>query len=443
MNRTEIETGLGKVIGTVDKGVCMYRGIPYAVTERFEAPKPYPKWDVFDATEIETDCYQYLTYRDESTGPDAFYHKEFRSDQEFKFAESPMTMNIIARENAEKDPVLVFIHGGGFETGTVGELPYGTCTEYAKHKIVFVSLGYRLNVFSLYESGNYGLQDMVFGLRWIYDHIADFGGDPDKITIMGQSAGAMSIMNLLYTQDLKWIVKGAVLMSGAGAVPLITKPWTKEKSLPFWEGVRRRAGVETTEEFKKLPPEVIWEAWYEESRENWSFQAVQPGIDGKIIPDLPQRVILKREYLDVPMIVGVTSQDFMPYIIYDMAIGWAMKHVRHGKSPVYGYLFDRHLPGESFKAFHGSDLWYMFGNMDKCWRPFEQIDYDLKDEMVHYVANFVHFKNPNGGGLPYWRPVSRLHRSFRHFSDGSTHKISPLAIRRKMDHTFVKDKGPM
>ena len=85
----------------------------------------------------------------------------------------------------------------------------------------------------------------------------------------------------------------------------------------------------------------------------------------------------------------------------------------------------------------------MFGNMDKCWRPFEQIDYDLKDEMVHYVANFVHFQNPNGGGLPYWRPVSRLHRSFRHFSDGSTHKISPLAIRRKMDHTFVKDKGPM
>ena len=443
MSRIEIETGLGKVIGTVKKGVCIYRGIPYAVTGRFEAPEPYPEWDVFDATETETDCYQYLTYRDESTGPDAFYHREFRSNQKFKFAESPMTMNIIAREKAKKDPVLVFIHGGGFETGTVGELPYGTCTEYAKHNVVFVSLGYRLNVFSLYESGNYGLHDMIFGLRWIHEHIADFGGDPDKITIMGQSAGAMSIMNLLYTQKLKWIVKGAVLMSGAGAVPLLTKPWTKKKSLPFWEGVRRRAGVETTEEFKKLPPDVIWNAWYEESRENWSFQAVQPGIDGEIIPELPQRVIFKRDYLDIPMIIGVTSQDFMPYIIYDMAIGWAMKHVRHGKSPVYGYLFDRHLPGNSFKAFHGSDLWYMFGNMDKCWRPFEQIDYDLKDEMVHYVANFVHFQNPNGGGLPYWRPVSRLNRSFRHFSDGTTHKISPLAIRRKMDHTFVRDKGPM
>lgn len=143
------------------------------------------------------------------------------------------------------------------------------------------------------------------------------------------------------------------------------------------------------------------------------------------------------------MIIGVTSQDFMPYIIYDMAIGWAMKHVRHGKAPVYGYLFDRHLPGNSFKAFHGSDLWYMFGNMDKCWRPFEQIDYDLKDEMVQYVANFVHFQNPNGGGLPYWPPVSRLNRSFRHFGGKTTHKISPIQIRKKMDHTFAKDKGPM
>ena len=443
MNRIEINTGLGKVIGTEEDGICIFEGIPYAVTERFEMPKPYPEWEEFDTRRTPLDCYQYLAFRDESTGPDSFYHKEFRNSQEFRFGESPMTMNIIAEKNAEKQPVLVFIHGGGFETGTVSELPYGKCTEYAKYGIVYVSLGYRLNVFSLYEGNNYGLHDMVFGLNWIHEHIADFGGDPEKITVMGQSAGAMSIMNLMYSHALKGIIKGAVLMSGAGAVPRLTKPWTKEQSLPFWAGVRKRAGVETTEELKKIPADALWNAWYDESRENWSFQAVQPSIDGTIIPDLPQKVIKKKNYLDVPMIVGVTSQDFMPYIIYDMAIGWAMKKFRHGSAPVYGYLFDRELPGKSYKAFHGADLWYMFGNMDKCWRPFEKTDYDLKDEMVHYVANFVKYQNPNGGGLPYWQPVSRGNKHFRHFGGEEKHHISPIKIRKKMDHTFARDKGPM
>ena len=443
MEKITIDTKLGKVTGTLENGVCIYRGIPYAVTERFRMPKPYPKWEEFDATRGETDCYQYLSYLDESEGPDAFYHKEFRDGHETRFAESPMTMNIIAREGADRDPVLVFIHGGGFETGTVGELPYGRCTEYAKHNVLFVSLGYRLNVFSLYETGNYGLHDMVFGLKWIKKHIADFGGDPDRITVMGQSAGAMSIMNLMYSQALKDVVKGAIMMSGAGMVPRLTKPWTKEEAKPFWANVRKRAGVKTTEEFRKLPHEVIWKAWYEESRENWSFQAVQPGIDGKIIPDLPQKVVRARSYLDVPMIVGVTSQDFMPYIIYDMAIGWAMKTVRHGRSPVYGYMFDRELPGNSFRSFHGSDLWYMFGSMDEAWRPFGKIDHELKDLMVHYVANFVKHGTPNGDGLPYWRRVSRTHRSFRHFDGHSSGTVTPLQCRKKMDHTFARDKGPM
>ena len=443
MNKVTIETSLGKVTGIEENDVWMFKGIPYAITERFELPKPYPKWDELDATGDETDCYQYLTYRDESKGQDAFYHKEFRSDRDFKFAESPMTMNIITKKNAKNHPVLVFIHGGGFETGTVGELPYGTCTEYAKHDVLFVSLGYRLNVFSLYETGNYGLHDMVFGLKWVKEHIADFGGDPDRITVMGQSAGAMSIMNLMYSQILKGVVKGAVLMSGAGMVPKMTRPWTKEEFAPFWANVRKRAGVETTEEFKKLPHDVIWKAWYEESRENWSFHAVQPGIDGTIIPKLPQEVAKEGSYLDVPMIVGVTSQDFMPYIIYDMALGWALIHARQGKSPVYGYMFDRTLPGNSFKAFHASDLWYMFGNMDKGWRPFDETDEALKDQMVHYVANFVMTGNPNGKDLPEWPSITRRRRLFRLLNGTYDGLISPMGSRRKEFHSFLRDKGPM
>ena len=231
MSKVTISTGLGKVTGTEENGVRMFRGIPYAVTERFEMPKPYPAWDELDATGPETDCWQYRAYHDESVGRYAFYHSEFRPGRgpdSWKFAESPMTLNIITRSDAEKDPVLVFIHGGSFENGCVGEDPYGTSTEYGKHGIILVSLGYRLNVFGLYKGGNYGLHDMVFGLKWIKEHIADFGGDPDRITVMGQSAGAMAVMDLLYTKTLEGTVKGAVMMSGAGAVPSFAGPLTPE-----------------------------------------------------------------------------------------------------------------------------------------------------------------------------------------------------------------------
>ncbi len=439
MNKVTIETGLGRVTGSVENGIRIFRGIPFAVTERFELPKPCPKWEEFDATEKETDCYQYASFRQETS----FYYKEFREGWEFKYAESPMTLNVIADEKAEKQPVLVFIHGGGFETGNVGEMPYGITTEYAKHGIVYVSLGHRLNVFSLYETGNYGLHDMVFGLRWVYEHIADFGGDPERITVMGQSAGAMSIMDLIYTKTLQGIVKGAVLMSGAGMVPKLAKPSTKEEFAPFWAKVRERAGAKTEEKFKTLPPDVIWNAWYEESRANGSFSVLQPGIDGTIIPKLPQEVAKEGSYLDIPMIVGITSQDFMPYLIYEMASGWAKLHVKRGGAPVYGYMFDRALPGNSFKAFHAADLWYMCGNMDKSWRPFEETDKKLKDQMIAYTANFVKKADPNGEGLPAWAPVSKTNKNFRLFDGVSDGMIKPMQCRKKLYHSFLKDKGPM
>ena len=443
MSLITIETVCGRITGTEQDGVCLFRGIPYAVTKRFGLPEPVPAWDELNAADLPVDCWQYLAFREESSGPDAFYHREFRPDGTYRFDESPMTLNIVAAKEAKGQPVLVFIHGGGFETGTVGELPYGDCREYAGRGIVFVSLGYRLNVFSLYEGGNYGLHDMIFGLKWIKEHIAAFGGDPERITVMGQSAGAMSIMDLLYSQALKGIVKGAVCMSGGGMVPKLAKPWTKKESLPFWAGVRKRAGAGSPDEFKALPADRIWNAWYDESRESWSFQAVQPSIDGTVIPKLPQDVAREGSYLDIPMIVGVTSQDFMPYVIFEMAYGWAKLHARQGKAPVWGYMFDRALPGNSYKAFHGSDLWYMFGNMDRSWRPFEKADFALKDMMVSYVAQFVKNGDPNGGGLPAWPSVTKTQHKFRLLDGKSDGLISPMKCRLKEYHSFLRDKGPM
>ena len=442
--KVTIETGLGKVTGIEEKGVRIFRGIPYAITERFELPKPYPKWDEFDATDQETDCYQFRAYYDES---DQFYHGEFRrgrKPEHWNFAESPMTLNIITRAEAKRDPVLIFIHGGSFENGCVGEDPYGTSTEYAKRDIVLVSLGYRLNVFGLYKSGNYGLHDMVFGIKWVKQHIADFGGDPDRITIAGQSAGAMSVMDLMYTKMLEGVVKGAIMMSGAGAVPDIAGPLTPEESDErFWSKVRERAGAGSEEEFKAMTDREVFDAWYETKREIGSVRTQQPGIDGTIIPKMPSKIMREGSYLDVPVLVGVTSQDFMPYIIFDIAEGMGIVRSFHRHSPVWGYMFDRTPPGDHYKAFHAADLWYVFGNMKKSWRPFGREDYELKDEMADYFANFVRFGNPNGGGLPYWPSLGLRRRKFRLFGHKEKRYIGPVMGRNKEWKTMLREKGPM
>ena len=444
MGERVLQTACGAVRGTERENGVLFRGIRYATAERFAYPTPVTGWEgVYDATKQELNCFQYDTFRPEAKETGNFYYEEFRKGQTFLYEENALTLNIVTPLQAEDCPVLIFIHGGGHETGTVGELPHGDTEEYAKRGIVYVSVGYRLNVFSLYRSRNYGLYDQMAAIRWVYDNISGFGGDPERITIMGQSAGAMSVTDLLYTQALKGIVKGALMLSGAGMIPKVVRPLTEAQSASFWDQVQERAGAESEEAFRALPAEKIWEAWYQVSRERNDMHYLQPGIDGKIIPDLPQNVRKAGTDLDIPLMMGVTSQDFMPYLIFELAYGWAKRNAREGRQPVYGFFFDRELPGNRYKAYHASDLWYFFGNMDKCWRPFEKTDYDLSTQMIGYVANFVRKGDPNGGELPLWKPVTKSHRGFRKFDGVSEGYASPLECRRKLWHTFLRDKGPM
>lgn len=439
-----LQTACGAVKGLERENGILFQGIRYATAERFDYPKPVIHWEgVYDATKQELNCYQYDTFRKEENDTDNFYYEEFRKGQTLLYEENALTLNIVKPLQGENCPVLVFIHGGGHETGTVGELPYGDTQEYAKRGIVYVSVGYRLNVFSLYRCRNYGLYDQMTAIRWVHDNIKAFGGNPGRIVIMGQSAGAMSVTDLLYTQALKGIVKGAIMLSGGGMIPKMAKPYTEAEADGFWSEVRKRAGAEDEAEFKALPANEIWEAWYQVSREHHDMHCLQPGIDGTIIPDLPQNIRRQGTDLDVPLMIGVTSQDFMPYLIYELAYGWAKRNAREGRQPVYGFFFDRALPGNRFKAFHAADLWYFFGNMDKCWRPFEKLDYDLSAQIIDYTANFVRNGDPGGGELPEWKPVTKGQKGFRKFDGISAGYAYPLECRRKLMHTFLRDKGPM
>ena len=435
-----IQTTGGLVQGYALEDVRIYRGIPYARTKRFQKPQPYCWEGIFDATTGELDGYQRKAFVDDSH---RFYSKEFHTPISYSYSEDFVTLSVVAPKDARNCPVLTFIHGGGFEIGHVADLPYGLSREYAKRGVILVSIGYRLNVFSLYRGGNYGLHDMTAAVEWIYDNAEAFGGDPHRITLMGQSAGAMSITDLLYSQRLKGKVFAAVTISGGGRIPRIVSPWTREQSQPFWDKVMARAGAATEEEMEALPPQQLWQAWSDVKEADTSLQAGQPAIDGEIIPDYPHKVFRARQELDVPILLGVTSQDFMPVVLYEVGLAWGKENARKGKQPIFAYFFDHPVPGDSYRCYHSCDLWYLFGQMEHSWRPFGEADRQLAARMMDYVANFVKTGNPNGQDLPQWHPLGPRQSGFRRFKGSAQGHISPWRCRLKVWNTMLFDKGPM
>ena len=426
----------GKIKGQMLKDAFFFRGIGYAVTNRFESPRLIRNWEgVYDATVREIDCFQKNSFIEET---ESFYGKEFRSGHEFSYDESPMTLNIISPGNEKKYPVLLFFHGGGFESGTVGELPYGSCTGYAKRDVVFVSAGYRLNVFGLYGGENYMLADQIAAVDWVRENIASFGGDPDNITLIGQSAGAMSVMDLLCSGKLKGKITHAIMMSGAGVVPGVVAPVLKEKTIEFWKKVEAYAGGDA----KNASPKELWEAWIKARKEAKlldKLKFTQPCLDGNILKKSHKESIQAGDILDIPLMIGITSQDMLPIFIYKMALNLGLSLSKLEHAPVYAYLFDRTLPGNSYRAFHASDLWYMFGNMEQSWRPFEQTDYDLNNEMMDEVATFCKTGKPAN---EVWKPISHKQKGFRHFDGEDKGLASPAFCKKKMRQALFSP-GPM
>ena len=447
MEKCTLKTSCGHICGSQNEDVRIFQGIPYAITNRFEYPKEYPSWkESLDATSNNkgTDCYQQSSFPNINVQLNEFFEKEFPPQKEFLYADSPMCLNVITPAKAEKCPVVIFFHGGGHEIGKYDELPYGQSTEYAKRGIILVSVGYRLNVFSFYNGGNYGLHDMIAAIKWVKQHIADFGGNSDKITLMGQSAGAMSIMYLMYGEKLKGLIQGAILLSGGGVIPKVAGPLYKKEAKYFWEKVSKKANADSIDELKNADPQILWYAWHTELENDKNrTRLVQPEIDGDIIPDLPQKIFLKGKDLDIPVILSVTSQDLMAPVMFDVAFQYAKRNAQKGRNPVYCAMFDKTLPGNSYKAFHSGDLWYTFGNMEKSWRPFEKVDKDLSQLIIDYYSNFIKTTNPNNTNLPVWKPISKTHKEFRLFDGYSDGYMSVAECRMKTLHSALFDKGPL
>ncbi len=272
MKNLQVTVEEGKIRGIHgwDPRVAVFRGIPYAAPPvgelRWRAPEPPEKWEGVRVA----DTYGPIACQPvPGSRPEEFWTREIHpTGQEFEMSEDCLYLNIYttARTGKEKLPVLIYIHGGGFKGGYPYEVEFDW-EHMAKKGIVAVSIAYRLGVLGFLAhpwlseespdeaKGNYGTLDQLAALKWVKRNIAAFGGDPDKITIAGQSAGAMSVQNLMTSPLAEGLIGGAIIESSV-TVAFAEKAdrrhpleGAEKLGVEFFE----KAGIGSLEEARRMP----------------------------------------------------------------------------------------------------------------------------------------------------------------------------------------------
>ena len=276
MKYVECDTACGRIRGIEAEKHIEFRGIRYAKAKRFEYPEQITHWDgVYDATEFRDCCYQHRAFDDDAK-VNAFYHKEFRKGLSFTYSEDCLHLNIWTPKKTKDCPVLIYIHGGSFTGGSSNE-GHISGVKYAENDLIMVAINYRLGPFGFCSHpdikskngacGNQGLFDQTTAVKWVKDNISAFGGNPNKITLMGQSAGAMSIDIHLSNSMCKNDISGAIMMSGAGLQRFLARPLKPEKTIPFWKEIMKNANVSSMEKLRHIDPKTLYYAWLKACKE--------------------------------------------------------------------------------------------------------------------------------------------------------------------------------
>ena len=398
MNTIIRDTDLGRIKGLIlEDNTVQFRGIRYATARRFAYPEPVTSFDgIYDATNFGNACPQFRTYDPEDQkDPAPFYYKEFREGAEFTYDEDCLFLNIYAPKDAKKAPVIIYIHGGAF-LGGCGNENHMDGTAYASKGIIFVSINYRLGVLGFLcdrkltkesgHSGNYGLYDQLEAIKWVYDHIENFGGDKSNITLFGQSAGAMSIQQHCFSPLTKPYIQKVYMASGGGIGKEFAGVSSVEDSYDYFERLTSLLG-DSPEDFRQVPVKELIEK-FQSVIDRDLMSHCCPHIDGLIIPKDPAQSLEDKDYADVPYLLSTNSEDMAPQFLHQMSKDFCNTVNRNGGRAYYFY-FSRKLPGDDKGAFHSAELWYTIGSIRKCWRPMTQEDFDLSDKLVDMICQFA------------------------------------------------------
>ncbi len=446
-----VMTADGAVAGQRQAGVDVYRGIAFALPPlgalRWRPPQPVPAWKgVRDASKFAPACMQQGVSMPGETAP--------------SISEDCLYLNVWAppRRAGQRLPVIVWIHGGGYANGSAS-MPLYHGDRLARKGVLVVTIAYRLGALGFLahpalsaesphgSSGNYGLMDQIAALEWVQRNIAAFGGDPKRVTIAGQSAGAMAVSALLVSPRAKGLFQRAIAQSGGLFEPLQLAPGymltnAERDGASYMDAL----GATTLEAMRALPADRLL-----------GPNAIShPVIEPEVLPLSPYDAYVQGRYHDVPLLIGSNSEEarslvdvtavrasrfeadisasfgpLPPALLAayphatdaqarearlgferDLRFGWDMwawaRLAQSGRSPVYYYSFEQRppFPADSvyagWGASHFAELWYMFDHLGQAPWMWRDADHRLAAAMSSYWVRFAATGNPNGKGTPHW-----------------------------------------